>query len=233
MYQGSASDIDPNSPTGRELMQNQSRTKTSHGRSDTEITSRVMQELRIGEKHMSAPQMSPQSGYSQPVYYQPGQSRLTDILNTAGSGRSESQSSAMPSPLHIASGQALAMRPHTLTHGSFGGPQRIIPETIEDHFFMTNEHLDVVGKTTWDLLEGIHKQQKAKSKAQQEQLMVHMDAQFSKANEDAYRTIIKALAEQDKKMLGIQADIKDMKQMLKNMQSTPGSFNSYGQGQAK
>ena len=209
MYQGSASDIDPNSPTGRELMQNQPRAKTSHGRSDTEITSRVMQELRIGEKHMSAPQMSPQSGYYQP------------------------ESSAMPSPLHIASSQAFAMRPHTLRHGSFGAPQRIVPETIEDHFFMTNEHLDVVGKTTWDLLEGIHKRQKAKSKAQQEQLMVHMDAQFSKTNEDAYRTIVKALAEQDKKMSGIQADIKDMKQMLKNMQNTPGSFNSYGQGQAK
>ncbi|KAE8863728.1 hypothetical protein PTNB73_06935 [Pyrenophora teres f. teres] len=276
MYQGSANDIDPNSPTGRELMQDQTRAKTSSGRSDTEITSRVMQELRIGERHMSAPQMSPQTGHAQPDQ---SCSKLTDMLNTGSPGRSDSQSefqphclSAVPSPLHNASGPMVPARSNTLSYGSHGSfpvpQQRIIPKTIEDHFFMTNEHLDVVGKTTWDLLEGIHKQQKGKAKTKQEQLLVHidkrtaqikahMDAQISKANEDAARTIDdcakrieerterivdmadsqhnaytdlssvsesvketipKALAEQDKKMASMHTEIKDMRQMLQNMQ---------------
>ncbi|EDU42468.1 conserved hypothetical protein [Pyrenophora tritici-repentis Pt-1C-BFP] len=273
MYQGSANDIDPDSSTGRELVQDQTRAKTSSGRSDTEITSRVMQELRIGERHMSAPQMSPQTGHIQPDQ---SSSRLTDMLNTVSPGHSDSRSefqpyyaSAVPSPLHNAV-QMVTARSNT-SHGSHGSfpvpPQRIIPKTIEDHFFMTNEHLDVVGKTTWDLLEGIHKQQKGKAKTKQEQLLVHidkrtaqikahMDAQVSKSNEDAAgtisdcakrieelsdrvvdmadnqhkayaelssasesinETISKALAEQDKKIASMHAEMKDMKQMLQKI----------------
>ncbi|RMZ67803.1 hypothetical protein GMOD_00003831 [Pyrenophora seminiperda CCB06] len=276
MYQGTASDIDPNSPTGRELKHNQTRAKASEGRPDTEITSRVMQELRIGEKHRSAPQMSPQPGHFQLDH---SSSRLNDMLNNVSPDRSETRSetqsesqplslSAMPSPLHNVSGHIMPMRPHTMPHGTFGASPRNMPKTVEDHFFMTNEHLDVVGKTTWDLLEGIHKYDKGKSKAKQEQLLVHidkrtaqikshMDAQISKTNEEAARaiddcakriqertdrvvdiadnqhkayatlssvsesvkeTIPNALAEQDKKMASMQAELSDMKQLLQGMQ---------------
>jgi hypothetical protein len=123
---------------------------------------------------------------------------------------------------------------------------------------MTNEHLDVVGKTTWDLLETLNKQQKSTSKSRQEEMLELINTHFeqfsahlgtiketAKRVEDCMdradgmadnqhsicasinsvsdcikETIPKALAEQDKKMANMEAEMKDMKQIIQALQSS-------------
>jgi uncharacterized protein YukE len=108
------------------------------------------------------------------------------MLNAVSPGRSESRSefqpycpSAVPSPLHKVTGPHFAARSIVPSSGSYGGlPQLLPPKTIDDHFFMTNEHLDVVGKTTWDRLDAFSKEQKSTSEAKHEQMLALIDKRF-------------------------------------------------------
>lgn len=61
---------------------------------------------------------------------------------------------------------------------SLGTPFSPLNRTIDDHFFMTNEHLDVVGKTTYDAIEMHTKQQIAVTTAKHEQLVATLQQQF-------------------------------------------------------
>jgi hypothetical protein len=187
VFQGDRQDIDPHSPTAHELNENENkneqRYQTGDRYSDVGIASRVMQELRIGEKNENLPQKNSNSGQLQPDQ---SSSRLTDMLNTVSLSRSQSHGefhaycpSAVPSPLHKVSGPQVSARsivPSGGSHGTF--PPPFAPKTVDDHFFMTNEHLDVVGKTTWDLLETFNKQQNSASKARQQEVLALTNKHF-------------------------------------------------------
>ncbi|EOA83221.1 uncharacterized protein SETTUDRAFT_119828 [Exserohilum turcica Et28A] len=251
IFQGDPGDIDPNSPTARELELSKQRGI------DTQLTTRVMQELRINDQCESSAQ---NNGHSNHPHADQSSSRLTDMLNTASPGRSESHGdfrphcpSAVPSPLHRAPVLVPAARAIAPPSSSFGPfPPPLAPKSIDDHFFMTNEHLDVVGKTTWDLLEMFNKQQKSVSKARHDQLAAliskhsdEMRSWFDAVKENTsqiaecmdrvdgmvssqgnvYATletlkdsveegIPKMLTEQEKKMASMEAEVKELKQMV-------------------
>ncbi|EUC48151.1 hypothetical protein COCMIDRAFT_88146 [Bipolaris oryzae ATCC 44560] len=176
VFQGDPRDIDPNSPTARELYQNQQRARAEGIQPDTGITTRVMQELRINERCNPTPHNNGQGG---PPHPDQSSSRLTDMLDAVGPGRSESHGdfrphcpSAVPSPLHKAPVLVPTARPSVPPNVNFGPfPPPLSPKSIDDHFYMTNEHLDVVGKTTWDLLEMFSKQHKSTSKERHDELV--------------------------------------------------------------
>ncbi|KAF1942282.1 hypothetical protein EJ02DRAFT_502973 [Clathrospora elynae] len=202
IFQGDVREIDPNSPTARQLSSktdpNMKSTKT---RADVGLTTRVMEELRIGDKYGSIPS-GQKHGTAGHLPLDQSSSRLTDMLNTVSPGRSVSHGdfqpncpSAVPSPLHKASGSLTPGQTVVPPHGSFSPWPQPSPKCIDDHFFMTNEHLDVVGKTTWDLLDMFHNQQTDTSKAKHEQLVglveKHVEeikGQITTVNEKADRT---------------------------------------------
>lgn len=181
IFQGDPRDIDPNSPTARELEQKQQQTKEDGMRPATEITTRVMQELRIGESDNDL-QHHGRAGRLEPDQHS---SRLTDMLSTVGPGGDESHGdfrlqcpSAVPSPLHKAAASVPPARLIVPSNGTFRPFPPFSPRSIDDHFFMTNEHLDVMGKTTWDLLEDINNKQKNLSKARHDQLVALINKRF-------------------------------------------------------
>ncbi|KAG9189338.1 hypothetical protein G6011_06206 [Alternaria panax] len=263
IFQGDRQDVDPNSPTAHEWNENEQRNQTGDRRPDVGITTRDVQELRIGEKNGDSAQKN-----GNPVQVQPNQysSRFTDMLKTVGPGRSESHgdiqpycASAVPSPLHrVACSQisACSVMPSGGSYGAF--PPLFPPKTIDDHFFMTNEHLDVVGKTTWDLLDTLEKQHKSTSRARQEETLALINTRFEQISsqittldDNAKRidkcldrangivdnqqniyasinsvsdcvkeTIPKTLVEQDKKMTGMEAEMKEMRQIIQALQKS-------------
>lgn len=199
VFQGDPRDIDPNSPTARELYQNQQRTRAEGIQPDTGITTRVMQELRINERCDPTPHNNSHGGHSHPDQ---SSSRLTDMLDNVSPIGSESHGdfrphclSAVPSPLHKAPVLVPIARPLVPPNVNFVPfPPPLSPKSIDDHFFMTNEHLDVVGKTTWDLLEMFSKQHKNTSKERHEELVAlfnkHYDdfkSQLNKLEENVIR----------------------------------------------
>ena len=260
IFQGDPRDIDPNSPTARELEQKQ-QTKEDGMRPTTEITTRVMQELCIGESD-NDPQNHGRASRLQPDQ---SSSRLTDMLNTMSPGRDDSHGdfrpqclSAVPSPLHKAPASVPPARLIVPSTGTFRPFPPLSPRSIDDHFFMTNEHLDVMGKTTWDLLENINNKQKNVSKARHDQLVAltnkrfddlkpQLDTVTDNANriadcmdrmdeiaadqhniyaavntlkDSVKESIPTSLAEQDKKMASMEADVKELKQMVQALQKS-------------
>jgi hypothetical protein len=263
IFQGDPRDIDPNSPTAREIDQNQQRARANAMQSDTGITTRIMQELRINEQGDSTSQ---DKGLGDNHHSDQSFSQLPDMPNAANLRASESHGdfqprcpSAVPSPLHKAPVPMPAARPLVAPNASFGPfPPPLSPKSIDDHFFMTNEHLDVVGKTTWDLLEMFSKQHSNASKARHDELMaltkkyydctvLKVDAIADKINsmqesmkrldsiarshDNIYATldmlkdnvsdgIPRALTDQDKRMASMEADIKELMQMLQALQNS-------------
>jgi mRNA-degrading endonuclease YafQ of YafQ-DinJ toxin-antitoxin module len=250
IFQGDASDIDPNSPTGQDLKQY---TKASEMRSDPVITTRVMQELRINEPHDTNHQHHGNSGHLQPDQ---SSSRLTDMLNTVSPGRSDSHGefrlhcpSAVPSPLHRLSGPVTSARSIIPSNGSFRQfPPAHPSKSVDDHFFMTNEHLDVVGKTTWDMLDATSKRQSIDANVKHDQMkeliekrLDDIKSEINTVKEKAESTadnqhkvfdslnsvsdILKeniphALSEQDKKLTSMEVQIKELKQMMQALQKS-------------
>ncbi|KAI4605727.1 hypothetical protein J4E80_010510 [Alternaria sp. BMP 0032] len=258
IFQGDRQDIEPNSPTAREVDENEQLTHEGDRRSDVGITTRVMQELRIGEQSENPRQRNGNLGDQ-------SSSRLTDMLNTVSPGRSESHGdfqlycpSAVPSPLHKISGPPFSAHA-SVPSGSYSAiTQPLAPKTTEDHFYMTNEHLDVVGKTTWDALEKLAKDQERTSQARHDdtlalinrrfkQLSSHLDAVKETTNrvetsidrvrevadnqhniyatvntikDSIKETIPDAMKEQDKKMAIMEAEMKEMKQIIQALQKS-------------
>ncbi|KAF1831232.1 hypothetical protein BDW02DRAFT_641606 [Decorospora gaudefroyi] len=274
IFQGDASEIDPNSPTGQEVrqhmqnMHNMQPVKTGEQRTDTALATRVMQELRIGEQYGTAPQNPGASGH---LPLEQSSSRLTDMLDTVCPGRSDSHGefqpncpSAVPSPLHRVSGpltSSSSTRSIIPSNGSVGRFARpLSPRNINDHFFMTNEHLDVVAKTTWDLFEVKSNQQLSKVDTKHDNTVELMEKLFedvkselstvkdkveSTANGqhkvcavlDSISDVLKenisqALAQQDKKMTSMEAEIKELKQMVQKLAETKAVQPHSATGQA-
>ncbi|KAH6625775.1 hypothetical protein C7974DRAFT_456076 [Boeremia exigua] len=121
-------------------------------------------------------------------------------------------------------------------------------KTVEDHFFMTNEHLDVVGKTTYDALDMYTKQQINATNTKHEQLVVILDKHIEdlksrinlvseKADDncnqthnigaklDQFETFLKTevlgvMTEQTKKTAEVESSLKEIQKAMAHMQQT-------------
>ncbi|KAH7374391.1 hypothetical protein BKA66DRAFT_534274 [Pyrenochaeta sp. MPI-SDFR-AT-0127] len=228
VFQGDANDIDPHSSTGQLLNPSsigQLFKKTDQemllprAHDDAGLTTRVMQELRIDEHHGTASEKHDISGH-----LQPGQSsaRLTDMLSGISPLKNKFNGdfqpncpSAVPSPLQKIPGPLVQPQPFAVSPTPFDQwGQSHMPKNIEDHFFMTNEHLDVVGKTTWDLLEMSKQQQLAALNTRHE----HLLALFEKHIEDIksqINTVDEKVERNADKQSNIHNDIDSMMTLVK------------------
>lgn len=181
IYQGSMhegeSDFSKTLPTSDEA-HTQDKPST-HQHADAELADRVTQELRISEQQHPQASKNAMQGHLKPDL---SSSQLTDMLNGA-SPRNDSNGdfrvlcpSAVPSPLHKLHSPHVPMQPMLRgglgvpSAGPFASPRT--HKTIEDHFFMTNEHLDVVGKTMYDAVDTFTKQQISAAITKHDQLAV-------------------------------------------------------------
>lgn len=247
VYQGSVNDVESNSfktPATNDDTQAQKELQLKQ-RDDTELANQIKHELRIGER----PARDNTPSHSQPDI---SSSKLTDMLNGA-SPRTDSNGdfrvqfpSAVPSPLTRLHGSHVAVQP--LLRGNTGaspaGPWTSprTPKTIDDHFYMTNEHLDVVGKTTYDALDMYSKQQISATNGKHEQLVAlvekHIEGlkvQISSANEKADHNsnqthnvaqkldqlekffkdeVISAMTEQAKRAATLETDLNDVQKTM-------------------
>lgn len=256
IFQGDAKDIDPRSSTGQLISNPDKNMVSPQVRDDTRLASRVMQELHIDNHHEPSIHKSGTSGHLQPDQ---SSSRLTDMLEGVSPRRTEFNDnfqpncpSAVPSPLHkmpVALSQSQSQS-KLLIPGSFGplGPPNT-PKSIDDHFYMTNEHLDVVGKTTWDLLEMFKQQQLTALNTKYEQLVglvekhieevklqvntVHDEARQASMQDNNIihtkldnlaeflkRDVVNALVDQNKKATDMEAQMTELQKMVQALQKS-------------
>ncbi|KAF3033996.1 hypothetical protein E8E12_005855 [Didymella heteroderae] len=260
VYQGSMEAVETETSeaqatNSRDAQTQEEQTQTvQQQRDDNELAAKFKQELRIGEKPI--PAANEGRSHLQPDI---SSSKLTDMLNGA-SPRTESNGdfrtfcpSAVPSPLHKLHGPHVPMQPVPMLRGGNGTPiagpfvpPRTPHKSIEDHFFMTNEHLDVVGKTTYDALELFTERQISAATAKHDQLTVIIDkhieglqAQIGLVNDNADDTshqthnvslkldqlekllkdeVIGYMEEQTKKTADVESSLKDMQKTMAHMQ---------------
>lgn len=253
VFQGDANDIDPRSSTGQFVNKLDQEKLLPRANDNTGLAARVMQELRVGEHRELATQKHEPTGHLQP---DKSSSRLTEMLGSVSPHMNKLNGdfqpncpSAVPSPLHKIPGSFVQPQPFPGSPASFnpwGQPH--IPKSIEDHFFMTNEHLDVVGKTTWDLLEISKQQHSTALHSRHEQLLAlfekHVEAiksQIDTVNEKADRTadkhnnihndidkilsvikqdVVGALTTQDKKVAEMEINMKELQKTVQALQQS-------------
>ncbi|KAF2875346.1 hypothetical protein BDV95DRAFT_657601 [Massariosphaeria phaeospora] len=150
LFQSTSSEIDPNSETGSMTRPTMEEAASSHGSLN-------------GEQQQEQASLRGGGGGNElkSVYISHSPYRLTEILRDLSSTATEfardfnpNCPSAVPSPLHRVPGQ------QQLSHRTGPVPPaapvpRVLgsPETLEDHFYMTNEHIDVLGRSLYDHFE--------------------------------------------------------------------------------
>ncbi|KAI8942179.1 hypothetical protein NX059_000266 [Plenodomus lindquistii] len=176
MFQGNAEDIDRGSSTFQTLSERDKRPAAA--RDDTTITTRVMQELRLSDNDHPDTAATSQSAFDKPP------SRLTEMLHETDSRMhgwdrnfAPNCPSAVPSPLHHMPVPATP-RTSTLASPKVGTLNINTPRSLDEHFWMTNEHLDVVGKTTWDILEMSNRETLAAINTKNAKLVAHIEKHF-------------------------------------------------------
>lgn len=233
-------------------------------RCDEELTARVKQELRVGEQPRPSAVTTESRAHLKP---DASSSKLTDMLSGAAP-RTDSNGdfrafcpSAVPSPLHRLPGPHVLMTPTPMLRGGNGTP---IPvpfanspsrKTIEEHFFMTNEHLDVVGKTTYDTLGMFTEQQMNATNAKHEQLVAIIEKHVEglqcqvnlvndKADDAANQThnvslkldqlekflkdeVISVMKEQTMKIAEVDSNIKEIQKAMAHVQQTVGKLSEF------
>ncbi|KAF3033458.1 hypothetical protein E8E11_002000 [Didymella keratinophila] len=260
VYQGSMKAIESESSEAQATnsndaqMQEEQMQTVQQQRDDNELAARVKQELRISEQ----PTPTANGGRT---YLQPdtSSSKLTHMFNGA-SPQTDSNGdfrafcpSAVPSPLHKLNGPHVPMQPVPMLRSGNGTPivgpfvaPRTAHKTIEDHFFMTNEHLDVVGKTTYDALDSFTQRQISAANAKHEQLVITIDKHIEglqaeigmvndKAGDASNQThnvslkldqlekflkdeVIGYLKEQTRKATEVESSLKEMQKTMAHMQ---------------
>lgn len=244
-HQRSINAIETHAPESQTIENDDAQTRgTSQKRNDVDIAGKVEQKLQLDEKDKLPPSTNDADSSS---------STLMGMLNSVPP-RTESKGSfmhpsAVPTPLH---GPYLPMPPAPMLRGGHGtAPAGLWPtprphKTIEDHFLMTNEHLDVVGKTTYDALDMYTKQQISAANANHGQLLLILDdhikglkAQISSVNEKVEDTsrqshnvglkldhleqflkdeVVSAMSEQTKKTTEMYSCIKELQSTIMRMQ---------------
>ncbi|KAF2821327.1 hypothetical protein CC86DRAFT_359069 [Ophiobolus disseminans] len=189
---------------------------------------------------------------------QPDQSssRLTDMLHGVSPRRDDSNGdfrancpSAVPSPLHKGpTGRAPIhpMAPMLESPASSRAP--FAPKSLNDHFYMTNEHIDVIGKSNWDHVEAMKKELHGAANHRHAQLVSTIEKQVGElkmqvdsVNQKADRAteqshnihtkldelfdfikgdVMGALHMQDTKMSDLELGVKELQKTVQNMQKT-------------
>ena len=182
MYQGDANDINLNSSTARLVDSANDETVLTVGYKEAAMMAGEEQAHPAIGAHFLTPQGKGQSSH---LPLEDSSSRLTDMLNSVSPYKRPFQEkflpncpSAVPSPLHNANASLVQtpVRPTPVPFRQMWQPRT--PNTVEEHFYMTNEHLDVVGKTTWDLLEISKQQHLQLLNSRQDQLSRLIEKQF-------------------------------------------------------
>ncbi|KAF2477374.1 uncharacterized protein BDR25DRAFT_338258 [Lindgomyces ingoldianus] len=120
----------------------------------------------------SEPEQSPdgQNDHSKFLHPEQSASRLTEMLGGVSPSRNgynnfyANHPSAMPSPLYGNQDQQVAHMPHPMMGSPVMSPHAL-PGTLSDgsniltHFYMTNQHLDVLGCSMHDMLEDHKREQ--------------------------------------------------------------------------
>ena len=263
LFQGDASEINSEPATARPISNAVSEPpvftfKTYDNVGGPNLTARVMEELRI-KSPAEGPVKAPGQGGLPPAQ---SSSQLTDILNGVSPSRADfrgyDSSSAVPSPLHRApqgavdvqqpgasapmlnSGQAPAAFP--------GTPLPPPPMALHDHFYMTNEHIDMVAMSLYDWVQAGNNQTIKAASSKHEQLKTTVEQRFDdiksqinsvgeKADHngnqshnlsvqlDSLRDYIKAevvepLATQAQKVNGMEQGIKDLQKAMQDLQNS-------------
>lgn len=258
VYQGSMQTIEPDSPetqTTNQVSAKASEDQTSQQRDGVDLAANVNEEPPVAQQRQQASPTTANLGHLETDSLS---SKPTGILGNA-IARTESKSdfrilcpSAVPSPLHKSGLHHAPIAATPMLRGGHGpGPAGVWPsprthKTIEDHFFMTNEHLDVVGKTTYDALDMYTKQQIGATNAKHELLTAILEnhvkdlrSQISSVNEktdityeqthnvdlklDQLEKFIKdeifaAMKDQMKKTIEMQSSLTDLKSTMTHMQ---------------
>jgi hypothetical protein len=248
VFQGNRNDIDPDSPTGRML----------NGKAQEPLTPQANNEAQPAVRNMQEPRLSHEqdlpsrpNGIVDLVQPDQSSSRLTDMLHGVSPGRDNFDAqfqphcpSAVPSPLHKA---PVPMTPSASVRNAFascGAPRT--PQTINDHFFMTNEHLDVVAKSTYDWIDKLKMELQTSSNDRQMQLVETIDKHFEDikkqvvlANEKADRNVenghtshakldslfdfvrhdvVDAMEAQDRKVTSLVQGVQELQKSMQNLQ---------------
>jgi hypothetical protein len=248
VFQGNRNDIDPDSPTGRMLNSNAQEPSTLQANNEAQPAVRNMQEPRLG--HEQDPTSHP-NGTADLLQPDQSSSRLTDMLHGVSPGRGNFDAqfqphcpSAVPSPLHRAPVPIIPSASVRNSFASWGAPRT--PQNIDDHFFMTNEHLDVVGKSTYDWIDKLRMELQTSSNDKQKQLVEIIDKHFEDikkqvilANEKADRNVenghtshakldslfdfvrhdvVDAMEAQDRKVISLVQGVQDLQKSMQNLQ---------------
>ncbi|KAH7065764.1 hypothetical protein BKA63DRAFT_454542 [Paraphoma chrysanthemicola] len=253
VFQGDVNDIDLHSSEEPVVSNSKQETMLIPTRGDS-LNARVMQELRIDEQQEQLPRHARVNGHLQPDQ---SSSRLTDMLHGVSPPKKDFDGefhpncpSAVPSPLHKMPGATTPRLPVPAIVREPSGPfsMPLTPKTIEDHFYMTNEHLDVVGKSIWDQIETLKKEQSETFKRRHTQLVatvekhvedikMKVDSVVEKADrttEQSHNIITKleglfeliktdvmgALDAQEKKCAALEQTVKELQQNVQGMQKT-------------
>jgi len=251
IFQGDAKEIDQQSVIGELVNSSNDSSMLVPKHEDLGLTARVMQELRINDQQATAPRDNGTNGHLQPDQ---SSSRLTDMLHGVSPHRNDSMGdfrancpSAVPSPLHKVPGARVPvqpMDPQVHTPGMLRLP--FTPKSIDDHFYMTNEHLDVMGKSSWDHVETVRKELLGSATHRQAKLITTIESHFKEikmqidsVNEKADRSteqshnmhtklgelfdfikgdVMGAFAAQNKQMTELEKDVKDLHKVVHTIQ---------------
>lgn len=251
IFQGDVNDIDHHSATGELVNNSNESLMSAPSHVVSGLAARAMQELRTNGQQEGAPLENGTTRHLQPDQ---SSSRLTDMLHGVSPNRSDSNGdfrancpSAVPSPLHKVLVGRVPMQPMDPLVRS-PEPLRLpfTPKTIDDHFYMTNEHLDVMGKSSWDHVETVRKELLESSnhmeakvistiETQVQELKVRIDSAHEKADrateqshdihtkveelvEYIKRDVMGAFAAQNKQLGDLDRDIKELHKTVNSMQ---------------
>ncbi|KAF2448677.1 hypothetical protein P171DRAFT_428718 [Karstenula rhodostoma CBS 690.94] len=185
VFQGDVSEIDPQSATARSISHAAGEPPVLAPKKYDNISARIMEELRI-QPPTDGPAKAPARGNLQP---EQSSSQLTDMLSGVSPSRANfhgyDSSSAVPSPLHRTPQGALGPQqmpgsgqaPPTFPSPPMPPPPRAgVP--IHDHFYMTNEHIDVVAMSIYDWVQACNNQAMKTAASRHEQLRTTVDQRF-------------------------------------------------------
>ncbi|KAL1606569.1 hypothetical protein SLS60_003974 [Paraconiothyrium brasiliense] len=199
VFQGDLSEIDPLSATARSVSNAASAPPVLAPRTYDNVTrpdlaARIMEELRIKPRN-DGPATAPTHGPLQP---EQSSSQLTDMLSGVSPSRADfhgyDSSSAVPSPLHrtpqapqgAMGPQQAATNVSILNTGQAPSAFPITPIppppragiALHDHFFMTNEHIDVIAMSIYDWVSKCNNQAREAASLKHEQLRTTVEQRF-------------------------------------------------------
>jgi hypothetical protein len=200
------------------------------------------------------PQASAQNSYVDDIKRsdtRPQSSSLTDILGSVSPTRTGFHDfqpacpSAVPSPLRRVTSSGSSPL-HRMVATKEYPPRQKPTMSIDDHFFVTNEHIDVVACTLWDKVAAQAKQQTDDSSAKHDKLLSLVDQQFgdvksqvssinSKSDQSATQVhnlvfqlngvmevikkeVVSCLEAQTKKMVGMEQTVKELQKAIHDLQ---------------